>query len=60
MTLEPRYLSKRGVQLNTELRYLMPRTEGQIDWSFLPDDDEAQRTRRYVHLQHETSFALHS
>ena len=57
MTLEPRYLSKRGVQLNTELRYLMPRTEGQIDWSFLPDDDEAQRTRRYVHLQHETSFA---
>ena len=57
MTLDPRFLSKRGVQLNTELRYLMPRTEGQIDWSFLPDDDEAHRTRRYVHLQHETAFA---
>src|SRR5690606_555978 len=57
MTLEPRYMSKRGVQLNTEVRYLMPRSEGQIDWSFLPDDDEAGRPRRYVRLQHETAFS---
>lgn len=56
MTLEPRYLSRRGVQLNTELRYLMPRTEGFVNFSFLPDDDEAGTTRRYVNLQHETFF----
>jgi LPS-assembly protein len=56
-TLEPRYMSRRGVQINSELRYLLSRTEGQIDWSFLPDDDEANRPRRYLSLQHETEFA---
>lgn len=57
VTLEPRYMSERGVQLNTEIRYLLPRSEGEIDWSFLPDDDEAGRTRRHVNLQHETLFS---
>jgi len=56
-TIEPRYMTRRGLQLNTEVRYLLPRTEGQVDWSFLPDDDEAGRARRYVNLQHETAFA---
>jgi len=57
VTLEPRYMSERGVQLNTEIRYLLPRSEGEIDWSYLPDDDEAGRTRRRVNLQHETRFS---
>lgn len=57
VTLEPRYMSRRGVQINTEVRYLLPRSEGQIDWSFLPNDDEAHRARRYVNLRHETAFA---
>lgn len=59
LTLEPRYMSRRGGQINTELRYLLPRTEGQIDWSYLPDDAEANRPRRYVNLQHDTEFAQH-
>ncbi len=57
VTLEPRYMSERGVQLNTEIRYLLPRSEGEIDWSFLPDDNEARRARRHVNVQHETRFS---
>lgn len=57
VTLEPRYMSRRGVQLNTEMRYLLPRSEGLIEWSFLPHDDEASRPRRYINLQHEAAFA---
>ncbi|MFS8607045.1 MAG: LPS assembly protein LptD [Gammaproteobacteria bacterium] len=56
-TLEPRYMSRRGLQLNSELRYLLPRTEGQLEWSFLPNDDEAGIPRRRLNLQHETGFA---
>lgn len=56
MTLTPRYLSKRGVQLNTEFRYLLPRSDGSLNFSYLPDDDETNTTRRYVNLQHETAF----
>ncbi|HEY8519789.1 MAG TPA: LPS assembly protein LptD [Gammaproteobacteria bacterium] len=57
LTLEPRYMSKRGTQLNTELRYLLPDTDGQLNVQLLPSDDEALgATRRYFDLQHETAF----
>jgi LPS-assembly protein len=56
MTLVPRYMSDRGLQLNTEFRYLLPTSEGQIDVEYLPDDDEIGDLRRYVNLQHETAF----
>jgi LPS-assembly protein len=54
LTLEPRYMSKRGTQLRSEFRYLLPRSEGQVDFEYLPDDDELDQTRRYLNLQHET------
>ena len=56
MTLTPRYMTERGLQLASELRYLLPRTEGQLDFEYLPNDDETQSTRRYVNLQHETAI----
>jgi LPS-assembly protein len=56
LTLEPRYMSKRGTQLRSEFRYLLPRSEGTFDFEYLPNDDEVQRTRRYVNLQHATLF----
>jgi len=56
LTLEPRYMRKRGVQLNTEFRYLTQGSEGQFDFEYLPDDDETNQTRRYFNLQHETLF----
>lgn len=57
LLLEPRYLSKRGLQLNTEFRYLLPSSEGRLDFEFLPDDDDAAgATRRYVNFNHESYF----
>src|SRR3989344_4589737 len=37
-TLTPRYLSKRGWQLQNEFRYLTPRAEGKLDIEALPND----------------------
>ena len=31
LTLEPRFMALRGLQLNTDYRYLTPSTEGQIE-----------------------------
>lgn len=57
LLIEPRYLSKRGAQLGSEFRYLLPSSDGQLDFEFLPDDDDAGgRTRRYVNLRHESYF----
>lgn len=56
LTLQPRYMSKRGVQLNSGFRYLMPRSEGRFDFEYLPDDYEFDDTRSYLNLAHETYF----
>ena len=55
MTLEPRYMSKRGVQLNTEFRYLLPRSDGRVNVEYLPDDSETTR-RSYMTYDHQTLF----
>jgi LPS-assembly protein len=57
LTLEPRYMSKRGVQLRNEFRYLMPRSFGQIDYEYLPNDDEFNDSRSYVNYQHDSLFS---
>ena len=54
LRLEPRYLSRRGVQVANQFRYLLPRSTGRFDVEYLPDDDDAQRDRSYVNLQHLT------
>jgi LPS-assembly protein len=54
MTLEPRYLSERGLKLDTEFRYLTQRSRGQIDFEYLHDDREFRDDRSYVSFQHET------
>ena len=38
MTITPGYLSKRGLQLSDEFRYLTPLSSGKFDLSVLPDD----------------------
>jgi len=52
MTLAPRYASRRGVALDTEYRYLLPRDRG--DWRVvaLPDDRVALRSRGLADLNH--------
>ncbi len=56
LTLEPRYMSRRGVQISGDFRYLMERSEGTFALEFLPDDDVTETARRYVNLQHRTQF----
>ena len=54
VTLDPRYMSKRGVQLRSDFRYLLPTSEGTLGFEYLPNDDKADRTRRYVKFNHDT------
>ena len=57
LTLEPRLMSKRGVQLNTEFRYLFPSSEGLFAFEYLPDDSDANRRRSYLTYDHKTTFS---
>jgi LPS-assembly protein len=56
LQLTPRYLSKRGVQLRSELRYLTQRSTGNLDLEYLPNDDETGEDRRLASLEHATRF----
>jgi LPS-assembly protein len=56
LMLEPRYMSKRGMQVASDFRYLLPSSEGEFGFQYLPDDDETDTTRRYANLQHESLF----
>jgi LPS-assembly protein len=50
-TLYPRLLSKRGVQLGAEFRYLLPELSGTNRVEYLPNDSEANRSRWSTNLQ---------
>jgi LPS-assembly protein len=56
LTLEPRYMSKRGTQLRSDFRYLMPNSGGNFGFEYLPSDNETGGTRRYLNLRHESLF----
>lgn len=45
LTLTPRYMSDRGVQLGTEFRYLLPHGRGTLDIDYLPSDKLTDRER---------------
>jgi LPS-assembly protein len=53
-TLKPRLLSRRGLMLGGEFRYLTPRHSGIVDATWLPDDDLTGRDRGLASLQHRT------
>jgi len=55
-TLQPRYMSKRGLQVRNELRYLLPGSTGQLNVEYLPNDDETHQTRQYIDFHHQTHF----
>lgn len=57
MTITPYWYSKRGVQVNTENRYLLDRHHGQLDLSWL-DDDEYGEERWYSRWQHQSDIGL--
>jgi LPS-assembly protein len=51
-TITPRYMSERGVQLDTEGRYLLRRAEGRVGYEVLQDREFNDETRSYTELEH--------
>ncbi len=57
-TLAPRVISRRGLALDAEFRYLEPRHAGELRIDALPDDRLAETARGAVHWQHESGMPL--
>lgn len=55
-TIAPRLLTKRGVQFNTELRYLDPAYKGTVRAEYLPGDRLADMDRYGYSVMHTHSF----
>ncbi len=53
-TITPRLLSKRGLELGTEFRYLTRGSEGTLDLRYLPNDNEFGDTRTFATVLHRT------
>ncbi|TAK39363.1 MAG: LPS-assembly protein LptD [Lysobacteraceae bacterium] len=45
LTLQPRFMTRRGFQLGAEFRYLVDGGVGNLDFSYLPSDDLSSRER---------------
>lgn len=56
MTLTPRLLTDRGLQLGTEFRYLTPRNDGTAQVEYLADDDLFGDSRQLLSYRHRTLF----
>lgn len=54
-TLVPRYLSKRGLQLGGEFRYLQPSFKGEVWADYLSDSETGMRRYQYM-LHHQQQF----
>jgi LPS-assembly protein len=55
-TITPRLLTNRGLQLETQFRYLTPRNEGIVVADYLPNDDILDDARHQVRFEHRTLF----
>ncbi|MCI0400970.1 MAG: LPS assembly protein LptD [Gammaproteobacteria bacterium] len=56
-TLTPRPMSRRGLMLMGEYRYLFRRGDGQLDGQFLPSDNEFDNKNRYlIAFTHDQTF----
>lgn len=57
-TITPRVMTNRGVQLQTEFRYLRENNQGLIDLEYLPSDDERPtlNSRHLVHWEHISQY----
>lgn len=56
-TFSPRLMSKRGVLLGTEFRYLDPSYVGQARYEYLPDDNLTGTNRHAYALNHAQQFS---
>ncbi len=55
-TIVPRVLSKRGMQIMGEYRYLGENYSGEDSIEFLPNDSQADRDRWFARIQHRHDF----
>ncbi len=55
-TLTPRYMDKRGLELNSEFRYIWPGHRGQLDLAYLPDDKGTNDNRYLAGMDHQSLF----
>jgi LPS-assembly protein len=55
-TIAPRILAKRGVLLNTDVRYLEPSLNGEVQTDYLPNDRQKQESRYGYSWQHQQLF----
>lgn len=55
-TFTPRVMSKRGIQLGGEFRYLQPNYSGELQAEWLPNDNVTKSTRSAYRLKHDQNF----
>ena len=55
-TITPRYLGKRGLQMQGEFRYLDPHYSGSDSIEYLPSDQQTGANRYFAKLKHEHTF----
>lgn len=55
-TISPRILTKRGVLLDGDFRYLEPGIKGELRSEYLPDDRQKNQTRYGYAWQHQQNF----
>ncbi|WAK03994.1 LPS assembly protein LptD [Methylobacter sp. YRD-M1] len=58
-TLRPRYLTKRGVLLAGDFRYLTHMTKGKASLEFMPDDSLRDQSRYFARLLNDARFTKH-
>ncbi len=57
MTLTPRLMSRRGLQLRTDFRYLEPQYRGEVNVEYLPNDNVTGANRQLFKVNHAHAFA---
>ncbi len=55
-TITPQLMTKRGLQVGGEFRYLEPKYSGEIEGEYLPNDQVADRNRYRVRFSHRQTF----
>ena len=55
-TITPRILTSRGVQLETQFRYLTEKSDGSLTADYLANDDITNEARHQVRFNHRTEF----
>ena len=56
-TITPRLLTDRGLQIATEVRYLLQNSDGKLEVEYLPDDNKFNDNRHLLRFGHQTLFA---